>query len=152
MLLFKGTHCNILNDLMCQFVSQRITTKTEMLHVNIQRYLFLQGGEHPRAVVEPGVGLDEAVLEPRLAPRRVRLALVQLHDARARPVGAQHGVQAAVELLAPVVVVHLAVLQTCDGVKLTRVTINSFIVVNVQSGEKSSCKVVTSVETFHFGR
>ena len=105
-------------------------------------YLFLQCGEHPRAIIEPGVGLDEAVLEPRLAPRRVRLALVQLHDARARAVGAQHGVQAAVELLAPVVVVHLAVLQTCDGVKLNRAAINSFCVVNVQSGEESSCLVL----------
>ena len=86
----------------------------------------MQGGEDPRPVVEPGVGLDEAVLEPGLAPRRVRLALVQLHDARARSVSAQHGVQPAVELLAPVVVVHLAVLQAYDGVKLTRVTIAAF--------------------------
>ena len=65
--------------------------------------------------------MNEAVLQPRLAPRRVRLALVELHDAGARPVSTEHRVEAAVKLLAPVVIVHLAVLQM-DEVMLTRVT------------------------------
>ena len=80
----------------------------------------MQRGKYPGAVVEPGVGLHQAVFQPRLAPGRVRLALVELHDARARPVSAEHRVKAAVELLTSLVIVHLAVLQM-DVIALVRV-------------------------------
>ena len=51
------------------------------------------------------------MFQPRLAPSRVRLALIELHDARARPVSAEHRVEAAIELLTSLVIEHLAVLQ-----------------------------------------
>ena len=74
------------------------------------RYLFLKCRKDPGSVVESGVGLHQAVFQPRLAPGRVRLALVELHDAGARPVSAEHRVEAAVELLTSIVIEHLAVL------------------------------------------
>ena len=78
--------------------------------LQLVHYLFLECGKYPRSVVESRIRLHEAVLQSGLAPGRVRLTLVELHDAGARPVSAEHWVEAAVELLTPIVVEHLTIL------------------------------------------